>query len=84
MPLDQFFRERIFNPLGMEEASFWPTDDKWSRVASVYTRSANGLQKSQNPNSMSGKIYFMGSGGIMTTALPITFRSASCWPTEAS
>jgi len=68
MPLDQFFRQRIFNPLGMEEASFWPTDDKWARVASVYNRTANGLQKSQNPNNMSGKIYFMGSGGIMTTA----------------
>ncbi len=68
MPLDQFFRERIFNPLGMEEASFWPADDKWSRVASVYTRSANSLQKNPNPNNMSSKVYFMGSGGIMTTA----------------
>lgn len=68
MPLDQFFRERIFNPLGMEEASFWPADDRWPRVASVYQKTANGLQKSQNPNSMSGKVYFMGSGGLMTTA----------------
>jgi CubicO group peptidase (beta-lactamase class C family) len=68
MPLDRFFRERIFNPLGMEEISFWPAEDRWSRVASVYTRGANGLQKSQNPNSMSGKVYFMGSGGLMSTA----------------
>src|SRR5262249_25884026 len=28
-PLDQFFRERIFKPLGMEEISFWPADDRW-------------------------------------------------------
>lgn len=68
MPLDQFFRQRIFNPLGMEEASFWPADDKWSRVATVYNRTTNGLQKNQNPNNMSSKVYFMGSGGIMTTA----------------
>jgi CubicO group peptidase (beta-lactamase class C family) len=68
MPLDQFFRQRIFNPLGMEEASFWPADDRWPRVASVYQRSPSGLQKSQNPNNMSSKVYFMGAGGLMTTA----------------
>jgi CubicO group peptidase (beta-lactamase class C family) len=68
MPFDQFLRQRLFNPLGMEEVSFWPADDRWTRVASVYQRGANGLQKSQNPNGMSSKVYFMGSGGLMTTA----------------
>jgi CubicO group peptidase (beta-lactamase class C family) len=68
MPLDQFMRERIFNPLGMDEISFWPADDRWPRVASVYFKTPNGLQKSPNPNSMSSKVYFMGSGGLMTTA----------------
>jgi CubicO group peptidase (beta-lactamase class C family) len=67
-PLDQFFRERIFNPLGMEEVSFWPADDRWARVASVYFKTADGLQKSPSPNTMSSKVYFMGSGGLMTTA----------------
>jgi CubicO group peptidase (beta-lactamase class C family) len=68
MPLDQFFRQRIFDPLGMKDIYFWPPDDRWPRVASVYTRTANGLQKSQNPNNMSSKVYFMGSGGLITTA----------------
>jgi CubicO group peptidase (beta-lactamase class C family) len=68
MTLDQFFRQRIFNPLGIEEASFWPAGDRWPRVASVYRRTSQGLEKSQNPNSMSSKVYFMGSGGLMTTA----------------
>lgn len=69
MPLDRFFRERIFNPLGIEEAWFWPPDDKWSRAATVYQRGRDGkLTKNPNPNSMSSKVYFMGSGGIMTTA----------------
>jgi CubicO group peptidase (beta-lactamase class C family) len=68
VPLDQFFRERIFNPLGMEEATFWPADDRWPRVASVYQRGANGLQKPQNPNYMSSKVYFMGAGGLIATA----------------
>ncbi len=68
MPLDQFFRQRIFDPLGMKEISFWPSEQQWPRVASVYTRGANGLQKNQNPNGMSSQVYFMGSGGLISTA----------------
>jgi len=68
MPLDQFFRQRIFDPLGMNDIYFWPPDDRWPRVASVYQRTPNGLQKSQNPNNMSSKVYFMGSGGLISTA----------------
>jgi CubicO group peptidase (beta-lactamase class C family) len=68
MPLDEFFRQRIFNPLGMQDIYFWPPEEKWARVASVYQRAAGGLQKSQNPNTMSSKVYFMGSGGLISTA----------------
>jgi CubicO group peptidase (beta-lactamase class C family) len=68
MPLDEFFRQRIFNPLGMQDIYFWPPEEKWARVASVYQRTAGGLQKSQNPNTMSSKVYFMGSGGLISTA----------------
>jgi CubicO group peptidase (beta-lactamase class C family) len=68
LPLDQFFRQRIFDPLGMKDISFWPSEQQWPRVASVYTRGPNGLTKSQNPNGMSSQVYFMGSGGLITTA----------------
>jgi CubicO group peptidase (beta-lactamase class C family) len=68
MPLDQFFRQRIFDPLGMKDISFWPSEQQWPRVASVYARGANGLQKNQNPNGMSSQVYFMGSGGLVSTA----------------
>jgi CubicO group peptidase (beta-lactamase class C family) len=68
MSLDQFFRQRIFDPLGMKDISFWPSEQQWPRVASVYTRGANGLQKNQNPNGMSSQVYFMGSGGLISTA----------------
>ena len=40
MPLDQFFRTRIFDPLGMKDITFWPTDAQWPRVATVYGRGA--------------------------------------------
>jgi CubicO group peptidase (beta-lactamase class C family) len=68
MPLNEFFQKRIFDPLGMKDISFWPTEAQWTRVASVYTGGANGLTKNTNPNGMSSNVYFMGSGGLISTA----------------
>ena len=68
MPLDQFFQQRIFDPLGMKDIAFWPSEAQWPRVASVYNRNNNALQKNQNPNGMSSNVYFMGSGGLISTA----------------
>ncbi len=68
-PLDQFFRKRIFDPLGMKDIGFWPSEAQWPRVASVYARTANGLTKSKMPNdTMSRNVYFRGSGGLYSTA----------------
>jgi CubicO group peptidase (beta-lactamase class C family) len=68
MTLDEFLRQRVFDPLGMKDIYFWPPEDRWPRVASVYQHDASGLKKSQSPNSMSSKVYFMGSGGLISTA----------------
>jgi len=32
MPLDEFFRSRIFDPLGMKDTSFFPSDNKIDRL----------------------------------------------------
>jgi CubicO group peptidase (beta-lactamase class C family) len=37
MPLDQFFRTKIFGPLGMKDTSFYVPADRLSRLAQVYT-----------------------------------------------
>jgi CubicO group peptidase (beta-lactamase class C family) len=69
MPLDRFLRTRIFDPLGMKDITFWPSEAQWSRVATVYTPSAKGLAKQQMPNdTMSRNVYFRGSGGLYSTA----------------
>jgi CubicO group peptidase (beta-lactamase class C family) len=68
IPLNEFFQKRIFEPLGMKDITFWPSDAQWPRVASVYNRGANGLTKNNNPNGMSSNVYFMGSGGLISTA----------------
>ena len=66
MPLDHFFAKRIFEPLGMKDIAFWPADVNWSRVPSVYNLTGGKLVKNNNPNSMSSKVYFMGSGGLIS------------------
>jgi CubicO group peptidase (beta-lactamase class C family) len=69
LPLDQFFRQRIFDPLGMKDIAFWPNESQWQRVASVYQRGANGLTKQVPANDTSSRgIYFRASGGLYSTA----------------
>jgi CubicO group peptidase (beta-lactamase class C family) len=36
-PLDEFFRMRIFEPLGMKDTYFFPPDNKLDRLATAYT-----------------------------------------------
>ena len=36
-PLDEFFRARIFEPLGMKDSYFFPPDSKVDRIATAYT-----------------------------------------------
>jgi CubicO group peptidase (beta-lactamase class C family) len=69
MPLDQFFRTRIFEPLGMSNTTFWPSDAQWPRVATVYQRAQGKLTKAMTPNDTLGRnVYFRGSGGLFSTA----------------
>ena len=37
MPLDEFFRVRIFEPLGMKDTYFYPPDNKLERLAAAYS-----------------------------------------------
>jgi CubicO group peptidase (beta-lactamase class C family) len=70
IPLDRFVRTRIFDPLGMKDITFWPTDAQMARVATVYQRGPSGtLSKTATPNdTMSRNVYFRGSGGLYSTA----------------
>lgn len=36
MPFEQFLAERLFLPLGMKDATFWPTDEQVARIAKSY------------------------------------------------
>ena len=66
MPVDRFFKQRIFDPLGMKDTTFQP-NDRNPRMVTNYRSSPNGLQKVANPAFMNG-VYFSGGGGLMSTA----------------
>ena len=45
-PLDQFFEERIFRPLGMKDSAFFVPEEKWSRLAVLYApKQGGGIQR---------------------------------------
>ena len=64
---DAFLRVRIFEPLGMRDTFFYPTGDLLPRVATIYQRTPEGLQKAADQRVTPGK-YFSGGGGLMSTA----------------
>jgi len=74
-PLDQFFKERIFDPLGMEDSYFYLPDSKKSRMVSVQSKQDGKWMKyTASPyydpdypikGAMS---FFSGGGGLSSTA----------------
>ncbi len=81
-PLDQFFKERIFDPLGMKDTFFYVPPDKVDRLATAYTwYEGKGLARfpdgpiTEGPFSYSAdypiagpKKLFSGGGGLCSTA----------------
>ncbi len=65
---EEFLDERVFGPLGIEDATFWPSPAQRERLVNSYSRTDDGLAPRENPDSMSGQNYSSGAGGLMTTA----------------
>jgi CubicO group peptidase (beta-lactamase class C family) len=65
--LDVFLKQRLFDPLGMKDTAFFPTDDRLPRVVSLYQRSPNGLQKTETPGWLTTRTLFSGGGGLWST-----------------
>ncbi len=66
---NEFLRQRVFDPLQMDDIFFWPNDDQRQRLVTSYNVDAEGkLQLRNNPDSMSGEIFFSAAGGLMASA----------------
>src|SRR5690606_23165279 len=49
---NDFLRERVFGPLGMNDTSFWPSAAQRARVVSSYVARNGELVPRDNPDSM--------------------------------
>jgi len=69
-PFDEFLRERIFDPLGMDDTDFWVPDDKRDRFAELYFRNPETKQATKMPAPALTKRPTMlgGGGGLCGTA----------------
>jgi CubicO group peptidase (beta-lactamase class C family) len=82
-PLDEFFRTRIFEPLGMKDTYFFPPENKVGRLATAYTYYPDkGLNRfpdtpiregtfvySADYPSKGPKKLFSGGAGLVSTAM---------------
>lgn len=70
MPLDEFMRKRIFEPLKMEDTYFTLPREKFPRLATLYIMGANGkLEKvTMYFPYPEPQTYFSGGAGLVSTA----------------
>jgi CubicO group peptidase (beta-lactamase class C family) len=68
MTFDQFLQKRIFEPLGMKDTAFYPSDDRMARVVTLYERRGGGpLTRIDTPGWLATKTLFSGGGGLWST-----------------
>ena len=65
---DRFLRERLFEPLGMNNTWFNVPEKDQARMAVIYSRSPNGLRRSTATLRIGSPAYFSGAGGLTSSA----------------
>ncbi|HUD46706.1 MAG TPA: serine hydrolase domain-containing protein [Candidatus Baltobacteraceae bacterium] len=75
MPYEDFMRQRLFEPLGMKDTTFWPTEEQIGRIAKSYKPNAAGndleeIKISQLHYPLSDRTvrFPMPAGGLFSTA----------------
>jgi CubicO group peptidase (beta-lactamase class C family) len=72
MPLDEYFRQQIFEPLGMVDTGFVVPEDKIDRFAANYTPGRDKLPQLEDDPATSvytqPTSFFSGGGGLVSTA----------------
>ena len=68
LTFDEFLRQRIFEPLGMEDTGFNVPEDKKPRVATLYRRTPEGLERFPLPGWLATTTLHGGGGGLWSTA----------------
>lgn len=76
MTLQEYFSEKIFKPLGMDDSHFYLPEDKLDRLVTIYESTEDGIKPSEedsyNYPFEGGMSYFSGGAGISATAMDYT------------
>ena len=67
LTFDQFLRQRLFEPLAMNNSWFNIPEKDAARVANIYRKTPNGLEKGAQL-AIGTPAYFSGAGGLTCTA----------------
>jgi methyl acetate hydrolase len=67
-PLDVYFREKIFAPLGMKDTGYVAADAQRARQAVVHVRGADGSLTAQPLETQFTPEFWSGGGGLYSTA----------------
>jgi len=65
---DRFLRQRLFEPLGMNNTWFEFPEKEQTRLVTIYNRTAGGPLKPATPFRIGSLAYFSGAGGLASTA----------------
>lgn len=75
LPYEEFMQKRLFNPLGMTNTTFWPTEEQASRIALSYRPTADKtnlepfpISQLTYPLSSRTNRFPMPAGGLFSTA----------------
>jgi CubicO group peptidase (beta-lactamase class C family) len=67
--LDEYFKQHVFDPLGMVDTGFWVPPEKASRVVAIHTYAEGKITTSgQNRVTTTKPQFLAGSGGLSSTA----------------
>ena len=66
MPLDEFLKARIFDPLAMDDTSYSVPAEKTGRVVTIHSRVDGGLVEAPTPEAVESVV--RGDGGLHSTA----------------
>ena len=67
LPLEVYFRQRIFAPLGMIDTDYVVSSAQQSRLVSVHQRKENGSLEAIEPKDPPWREFWSGGGGLYST-----------------
>lgn len=67
-PYEQFLKQRLFDPLGMKDTTFFPSEEQLRRLATLYTQAEGGLKRSNAQFQDDVPKYPHPAGGLISSA----------------